>query len=234
LHVGRRPPKLESTTPHRPLVSMASCYGASASKAFSTPSLPWLPINLCLPSGEGFTCRALTPDDTPRARNLLNHAVSVDRAWPHDAPLSEDGFEHYFCSHASFGVSLDGSGGELVGVFYVKPNFPGRSDHVCNGGFVVAPEARQRGVGRAMANLFFRISRDLRYRAVLFNLVFADNVASLALWKSVGMERIGTVPAVARMRKGGGGSAGRTADEGTRDEDEFDFIDAHILYKSLL
>jgi hypothetical protein len=37
-----------------------------------------------------------------------------------------------------------------LGSFYIKPNYPGRSSHVCNGGFLVGPLARNRGVGRLM------------------------------------------------------------------------------------
>ena len=37
-----------------------------------------------------------------------------------------------------------------LGSFYVKPNYPGRSSHVCNGGFLVTEAARNKGVGRLM------------------------------------------------------------------------------------
>ena len=39
---------------------------------------------------------------------------------------------------------------DCLGSFYVKPNYPGRSSHVCNGGFLVTDAARNRGVGRLM------------------------------------------------------------------------------------
>lgn len=37
-----------------------------------------------------------------------------------------------------------------LGSFYIKPNYPGRSSHVCNGGFLVTEAARNKGVGRLM------------------------------------------------------------------------------------
>ena len=39
---------------------------------------------------------------------------------------------------------------DCLGSFYIKPNYPGRSSHVCNGGFLVTDAARNRGVGRLM------------------------------------------------------------------------------------
>lgn len=45
---------------------------------------------------------------------------------------------------------------ECLGSFYVKPNYPGRSSHVCNGGFLVTDGARNRGVGRLMGENYLQ------------------------------------------------------------------------------
>lgn len=37
-----------------------------------------------------------------------------------------------------------------LGSFNIRPNYPGRSSHVCNGMFLVTDAARNRGVGRLM------------------------------------------------------------------------------------
>ncbi|CAM9814561.1 unnamed protein product [Laminaria digitata] len=59
------------------------------------------------------------------------------------------------------------------GAFYIKPNFPGRCSHVCNGGFITDPRRRRRGVARLMGHAFLRLARDLGYKASYFNLVRA-------------------------------------------------------------
>jgi hypothetical protein len=41
-------------------------------------------------------------------------------------------------------------GKKCLGSFYIKPNYPGRSSHVCNGGFLVTDAVRNKGVGRLM------------------------------------------------------------------------------------
>lgn len=43
---------------------------------------------------------------------------------------------------------------QCLGSFYVKPNYPGRSSHVCNGGFLVTDAARNKGVGRLMGECY--------------------------------------------------------------------------------
>jgi GNAT superfamily N-acetyltransferase len=41
-----------------------------------------------------------------------------------------------------------------LGSFYIKPNYPGRSSHVCNGGFLVTPLRRNAGVGSLLARAY--------------------------------------------------------------------------------
>lgn len=57
------------------------------------------------------------------------------------------------------------------GAFYIKPNFPGRCSHVCNGGFITDPQRRRRGVARLMGHAFLRFAKELGYKASYFNLV---------------------------------------------------------------
>lgn len=219
-------------------IAMTSCYKVSSGTPFGEAvRLPWLPLSEALPDGSLVMLRPLDSSDIPSACVLLNHAIVVDRAWPFDEPLSHESFASYFCSHASFGVTSAQSPGTLLGIFYVKPNFPDRCDHVCNGGFVTTPTSRYRGVGRFMANSFFRAAKDLGYRSVVFNLVFANNPASLALWKSVGMSQIGTIPGVARMRRDGGANAKRTlstTSPADGADEVFEYVDAYIMYRSLM
>lgn len=63
------------------------------------------------------------------------------------------------------------AGVKVWGAFYIKPNFPGRCSHVCNGGFITDPRMRRRGVARLMGHAFLRFAKDLGYRASYFNLV---------------------------------------------------------------
>lgn len=41
-----------------------------------------------------------------------------------------------------------------LGSFYVKPNYPGRSSHVCNAGFLVTDASRGKGVGKLMGKAY--------------------------------------------------------------------------------
>ncbi|EAW08059.1 putative histone acetyltransferase Spt10 [Aspergillus clavatus NRRL 1] len=65
-----------------------------------------------------------------------------------------------------------------LGSFNIRPNYPGRSNHVCNGMFLVTDAARNRG----------------GYTYAVFNLVYESNVASCRIWDALGFKRIGKVP----------------------------------------
>ncbi|KAL4896495.1 histone acetyltransferase Spt10 [Aspergillus ambiguus] len=86
-----------------------------------------------------------------------------------------------------------------LGSFNVRPNYPGRSSHVCNGMFLVTDAARNRGVGRLMGEGYLEWAPKLGYTYAVFNLVYESNVASCRLWDSLGFKRIGRVPGGGRL-----------------------------------
>jgi len=105
----------------------------------------------------------------------------------------------------------------IVGSYYVKPNYPGRSSHICNAGFVVPPNHWNRGYGRVLANSYLYYGPKLGYRGSVFNLVYTNNVASIKLWEGLGFTKAGLIPNAGRLKKEGGGE---------------EYIDAMIYYKS--
>jgi hypothetical protein len=96
----------------------------------------------------------------------LNKEIEKGDTYPITEPMTLDAFGNYW--FGNFGaVMLLGDihepyevlhmaqagcdwGKECLGSFYIKPNYPGRSSHVCNGGFLVTDGSRNRGVGRLM------------------------------------------------------------------------------------
>ncbi|KAF2002144.1 histone acetyltransferase-like protein [Amniculicola lignicola CBS 123094] len=87
-----------------------------------------------------------------------------------------------------------------LGSFYIKPNYPGRSSHVCNAGFLVTVPARNRGVGKVMGKTYLEWAPKLGYTYSVFNLVYETNVPSLRIWDSLGFERIGRVKKCGKLK----------------------------------
>ncbi|KAL4912150.1 hypothetical protein BDW62DRAFT_215251 [Aspergillus aurantiobrunneus] len=86
-----------------------------------------------------------------------------------------------------------------LGSFNVRPNYPGRSSHVCNGMFLVTDAARNKGVGRLMGEAYLDWATRLGYTYAVFNLIYESNVASCRLWEGLGFKRIGRVPGAGRV-----------------------------------
>ncbi|RYC55747.1 hypothetical protein CHU98_g10461 [Xylaria longipes] len=89
---------------------------------------------------------------------------------------------------------------ECLGSFYIKPNYPGRSSHVCNAGFLVTDAARNRGAGRLMGETYLDWAPKLGYTYSVFNLVYETNVASCRIWDALGFKRIGRVKGCGNLK----------------------------------
>jgi L-amino acid N-acyltransferase YncA len=131
--------------------------------------------------------------DWPAGLQLMNDVITEGKSWPFDTPFPDaTSFRGYFLSHDAY-VVRNTANSQVVGAFYIKPNFPGRCSHVCNGGFITHPDYRGCGIGTLMGSVFLRLARDIGYRSVYFNLVFKSNAVSVRLWESLGFRRVATL-----------------------------------------
>ena len=87
-----------------------------------------------------------------------------------------------------------GEGRRVVGTYYIKPNQPGLGAHVCNCGYVVAPEAQGQGIASAMCEHSQVVAVSMGFRAMQFNLVVCTNERAVRLWKRLGFSVVGTLP----------------------------------------
>jgi GNAT superfamily N-acetyltransferase len=183
--------------------------------------LPWIPYKstLILPSGikDGHRNKRLVEVgpfeneiEWQKGMNLMNIIIQEGRAWPFEDKFTTiESYRGYFLSHTAFVVraledGIDSNGhlsdaGDFMGCFYIKPNYPGRCSHICNGGFITEPKFRRQGVAKLMGQVFLQAAKDLGYRSSYFNLVFRSNKASVQLWEGLGFERVAVLEEAARL-----------------------------------
>ncbi|KAG1739135.1 uncharacterized protein EDB91DRAFT_1284984 [Suillus paluster] len=106
----------------------------------------------------------------------------------------------------------------VAGFYYVKPNYPGRSSHICNAGFIVPPSQRGSGYGRVLAKSYLHYAPALGYKASVFNLVYNNNAASIRLWETLNFTKAGLIPKAGRLRR--------------KDGEGEEYVDAIVFYKS--
>jgi RimJ/RimL family protein N-acetyltransferase len=103
---------------------------------------------------------------------------------------------------------------EVLGTYYIKPNQPALGAHVCNCGYIVAEEARGKGIASEMCKHSQREAISRGFRAMQYNLVVSTNDVAVRLWKRQGFEIVGTLPKAFQ-------------------HPQFGFVDAFVMYKQL-
>ncbi|CAF1332075.1 unnamed protein product [Adineta steineri] len=169
-------------------------------------------------------------------QSLLNKEIEAGNTYPQKFPLNDTEFKNYFLSADAFivlnsekAISNDLFNNleeNILGIFYIKPNFPGRCSHICNGGFITSSFHRNQGIGTVMALAFIEIAPLLGYKASMFNLVFESNIASVRLWRSLGFKEIGRVPNAGLLIKN------KEITEETNADIEEEYVDAIMFYYS--
>lgn len=149
---------------------------------------------------------------------LYRVIVEEGTSYPHaQFPNADEFYEYWFRGKSTvLAYRRDGSGKpEMIGAFYLKPNWPGRARHVANAGFIIAPAWRNKGLGWLLGATMLQYAKDLGYRSVIFNLVFADNAVARLLWTRLGFQEMARIPGAVRKNDGS-------------------YQDAIIMFKSLM
>jgi L-amino acid N-acyltransferase YncA len=103
----------------------------------------------------------------------------------------------------------------VVGSYILRPNQPALGSHVANAGFMVAPNARGLGVGRAMGEHCLTEAIRLGFRAMQFNFVVSTNESAVHLWLDLGFKIVGTLPGAFRHSEKG-------------------YVDVYVMFRSLI
>ena len=84
--------------------------------------------------------------------------------------------------------------GEIVGTAKMGPNHPGPGSHVATASFMVAADARGRGVGTGLCRFALAWAKERGYTGMQFNAVAESNRPAVGLYQREGFTVIGTVP----------------------------------------
>ena len=112
--------------------------------------------------------------------------------YPYDPGIDKDeAYRTWIESPLATYVALEQN--RVVGTYYIKPNQPGLGSHVCNCGYMVAEDARGKGVATRLCEHSQREAVALGFKAMQFNLVVSSNKAAVHLWTKLGFQTVGTL-----------------------------------------
>lgn len=151
--------------------------------------------------------------DSDAMWDMLAPVFQAGDTYAIDANISREAAMNYWLADDKFTfvAEIDGI---LYGTYYLKQNQAGGGAHVCNCGYITAPQARGRGIAGAMCQHSQAAALEHGFQAMQFNFVVSTNIGAIRLWQKLGFEIVGTIPdAFIHPSKGP--------------------VDAHIMYKWL-
>ena len=131
--------------------------------------------------------------EKPEVWKIIKDVIAAGDTYVFAPDTPEDEMMAYWFSPEkhNYVAVLDG---KVVGTFWVRPNQPGLGSHVANAAYMVAPEAKGKGVGERMAEYSIEEARRLGFTAMQFNFVVKTNIVAVRLWLKIGFEIIGEIP----------------------------------------
>lgn len=84
--------------------------------------------------------------------------------------------------------------GELVGMYKLNPNLPGRAAHVGSATYLVRADMQGKGIGHAMLEDSLARASAAGFRSMQFNFVVSTNRPAVALYEKHGFRVVGTLP----------------------------------------
>ena len=158
--------------------------------------------------------RVLQEQDWPAVWQLMKPLIRAGETYPYAVDMTVDQARRMWLDATEAVYVAEDDGGDLQGTYYIKPNQPTLGAHVANCGYMVAEQARGRGIATAMCAHSQREALRMGYRAMQFNLVVETNAASVHLWKKMGFDVVGRLPGAFKHATSG-------------------FVDAFVMYKVL-
>jgi ribosomal protein S18 acetylase RimI-like enzyme len=159
------------------------------------------------------TIRQATEADWPRVWALFRSVAAAGDVFAYDESTAEEVARKLWFDPPAvcYVAEVDGA---FAGTYYVRPNQPGRGNHVANAGYMVDPAFRGRGLSVTMCEHSLDVARKLGFAAMQFNFVVASNAAAVRAWERCGFAVVGRLPRAYRHR-------------------ELGFVDALVMFREL-
>jgi GNAT superfamily N-acetyltransferase len=140
-----------------------------------------------------FTIRPALESDQEDIWRIMEPIIRAGETYalPRDM-TRDDAIAHWFAPDRSVFVAEEA--GRNLGTYYLRANRPGPGGHVANAGFMVAGEARGRGLGQGLCQHALATAKARGFTAMQFNFVVASNARAVRLWQRMGFAVIGRAP----------------------------------------
>jgi L-amino acid N-acyltransferase YncA len=137
--------------------------------------------------------REATDEDFDSIWPIISEVVLAGDTYAYPVDTTrEQAFNFWIAAPRKTYIVEDGP--RILGTYFIKTNQNGPGNHVCNCGYMVASEARGRGLATTLCEHSQGIAKELGYKAMQFNFVAASNQGAVKLWDKLGFETVGRLP----------------------------------------
>ena len=138
--------------------------------------------------------REFVEADWPSVLSIYQEVVAAGHTFPYDPAWPAAVAREVWVEGPPGRTVVAVDGDRVLGTAKMGRNRPGPGAHVSTASFMVAGDARGRGVGRALAEHALDWARAQGYAAMQFNAVVESNTVAVELYRRLGFTVIGTVP----------------------------------------
>ena len=138
--------------------------------------------------------REFRESDWPQVWVIVREVVRARDTFTYDPEMSESDGRATWVEAAPGRTVVAVDGARVLGTAKMGANRPGPGDHVSTASFMVAADARGRGVGTELLRDATAWARAAGFAGMQFNAVAESNRTAVALYERHGFRVVGTVP----------------------------------------
>lgn len=149
----------------------------------------------------GYTLDLFSQKDEKELYEIFQEVVDSGTKFPYECNSTEEFHRQFFSPQGQVYVchSLEG---KVVGGFYVKANYSGRSSHIGNAAYMMRNTHRGKGIGSYLVKASLHLAKNLGLHAMQFNMVLSQNQQAIKLYEKLGFNIIGIIPEAIRNGDG--------------------------------
>lgn len=148
-----------------------------------------------------YTLNLFNQKDEEALYEIFQEVVNSGSQFPYECSSLEEFHRQFFIPKGQVYVchSLDGI---VIGGFYLRANYSGRSSHIANAAYMIRHTYRGKGLGSLLIKASLHFAKDLGFQAMQFNMVLSQNALAIKLYERLGFSIVGVIPQAVRNPSG--------------------------------